>query len=137
MENCIFCKIVAGDIPAEKVFEDTYTVAFLDVRPANKGHLLVIPKEHHANIYEISEQAWADVMKTVKVVSPALKKATEADGVNIVMNNEPAAGQVVMHAHVHIVPRFKNKGNHYGWSGHETYAAGEATSTAEKIRSEI
>lgn len=135
--SCVFCKILAGEIPSTKVFEDRYTVAFLDIRPANKGHVLVIPREHHSNIYEIPDSALCDMVKTAKQIALALKKATNADGINILMNNDRAAGQDVFHAHMHVVPRFAEKGHHYYWNGHETYNEGEAEEIAQKIRAAL
>lgn len=110
MEECIFCKIVAGSIPSEKVYEDEHTYVFLDIKPVHLGHTLVIPKVHAEDIFDIKEKDWLEVMKTVHLFAPKIKTATGADGVNIIMNNKRSAGQLVDHAHVHIVPRFKNDG---------------------------
>jgi histidine triad (HIT) family protein len=104
MENCIFCKIVKGEIPSEKIYEDEMVLAFLDAGPVNLGHTLVVPKKHFENIYDLEENTLAHLMKIVKKISIALKKFG-ADGVNITMNNDRAAGQVVFHSHIHIIPR--------------------------------
>ena len=108
--DCIFCKIVAGEIPAYKIYEDDLAVAFLDIHPVHPGHTLVIPKAHAANVFEISSKDWAGVAEAVRQVAGAIETGMEADGVNILMNNREHAGQVIFHAHVHLVPRFKGDG---------------------------
>lgn len=133
MPDCIFCKITRGEIPSYKVYEDDKTLAFLDIHPVSPGHVLVIPKDHATNIFEISSQSWADVQETVRKIAVALEKAVEADGVNLMMNNREHAGQVVDHVHVHLIPRFKGDGLKL-WS-HKEYKEGEAEATVEKIRS--
>lgn len=135
MSDDIFLKIIAGEIPAHKVYEDEYTYAFLDATPNNPGHTLVIPKERYKDIYEIPEEVLSHVMNTVKKVAIAVKKATNADGINIGMNNEPAAGQLVFHAHIHVIPRFKDDGLKH-W-GRKEYKEGEAEKVAESIRAEL
>jgi histidine triad (HIT) family protein len=134
--DCIFCKIIAKEIPADIVFEDAYTLAFLDIHPTSKGHTLIVPKEHHVSIYEIPDTALCDVMKTVKKLAIAAKKGLGADGVNITMNNEPAAGQIVFHAHIHMIPRFSKDGLH-GFSHGAPYPEKEALTIAEKIRAAL
>ncbi len=106
----LFAKIIRGEIPSTKIYEDENTFAFLDITPVNKGHVLVIPKTFYRNILDIEEEDWCRLMETVRTIATAVKKATNADGINIVMNNEPAGGQEVFHAHVHIVPRFNGDG---------------------------
>jgi len=110
MEDCIFCKIVNGEIPCQKVYENDKILAFLDISPIHKGHTLVIPKEHHENILDIPDETLAELAKTAKKVSKAVKKATNADGFNVTQNNGAAAGQAVFHFHLHIIPRFKDDG---------------------------
>lgn len=133
MPDCIFCNIVRGELPSYKVFEDDATLAFLDIHPVQPGHILVIPKNHAGNIFEISSEDWAHVQETVRKVAVALEKAVNADGVNLMMNNREHAGQVVDHAHVHLIPRFKSDGLKI-WP-HKQYKEGEAEETAKKIRS--
>lgn len=133
--DCIFCKIVAGDIPSEKVFEDAETLAFLDIMPNNHGHTLVIPKKHHKNLLDMPEATWLDMMKTVHALAPIVKKAMGAEGINIAMNNEAAANQAVFHAHVHIIPRFAGD-PHKPWVG-TPYKDGEAKKVADKIRERL
>lgn len=132
MQENVFKKIIAGEIPAARVYEDERTLAFLDINPTNKGHTLVVPKEEYENMYDLPEELFCSVMKTVKRIAPAIKKAMQADGINLIMNNEPAAGQIVPHAHVHIVPRFQGDGFKH-WQG-RPYEEGEAEQVAEAIR---
>lgn len=109
VENCIFCKIVKGEIKSQKVYEDEETLAFLDINPVNKGHVLVIPKEHYENIFDIPREKLNKVMEIVQKVAIAQKKIG-ADGVNIVSNNGKAAEQHVFHLHIHVIPRYYNDG---------------------------
>lgn len=133
--DCLFCNIIKGAEPASKIYEDEHTYAFLDINPTNPGHALVVPKEHAVNIYDISDDALCSVMKTAKKLAPVIKKAVGADGVNIMMNNERAAGQIIDHAHVHIVPRFNDDGFRH-WKG-VSYKEGEIEQMAEKIRAQL
>ncbi len=135
-ENCIFCKIVAGEIPAEKVYEDSEVLGFLTLSPNNKGHVLVIPKDHIENIYGFSDELACRIILATKKIAIAVKNGLDADGVNIIMNNEEAAGQVVFHSHTHIVPRFNNDGLHTNLPIKE-YLAGEMSEFGEKIKKEV
>ncbi|HWO07468.1 MAG TPA: HIT family protein [Candidatus Paceibacterota bacterium] len=132
MPNCIFCKIIRGELPSTKIYEDETTLAFLDIHPVNPGHTLVVPKEHAENIFEISPEQWAAVQETVRRVAIAIEKGLQADGVNVNMNNREHAGQVVDHAHVHLIPRFKGDG--FAHWPHSNYQEGEAVATADKIK---
>jgi histidine triad (HIT) family protein len=136
MENCIFCKIVKGEIPCEKIYEDSNVLAFLDIEPINIGHSLVIPKEHFKDIHETPESLVAHMMQAVKKISTALRTSLPCDGVNVTMNNEGAAGQVIFHAHIHVIPRFENDGFE-SWQGKRKYREGEMQKTVEKITSSI
>lgn len=132
MNDCIFCKIVRGEISSYKVYETDETLAFLDINPVAKGHLLVIPKgSDSSNIFDISAHEWSAVMETVRIVSIALEKSLGADGVNIMMNNREHAGQIIFHPHVHLIPRFKGDGLKL-WP-HGSYKEGEAAEVAEAI----
>jgi len=131
MDECIFCKIIKGELPCSKVFEDEKFFAFLDIGPVNKGHTLVIPKKHYKNLFDMPEEELKGYMEAIQKVSKAVMKGVDADGVNINMNNESAAGQVVMHAHVHIIPRFNGDGLKLWPQG--KYEEGEADKTREKI----
>ena len=133
--GCVFCKIVAGELPSLKVYEDDATLAFLDIHPVNPGHTLVVPKRHSKNIFDVSSQDWTAVTRVVQNLAHAIEKAVSADGININMNNREHAGQVVEHLHVHIIPRFKGDGFKL-W--HQTsYKDGEATAVQEKIRAQL
>jgi len=135
MADCIFCKIVRGELPSYKVYEDEHTMAFLDINPVNAGHTLVVPKNHSTNIFDIAPEDWAAVSETVRKLSGPIEKAVVADGVNIAMNNREHAGQVVGHPHVHIIPRHKSDG--FKLMPQKKYAEGEAEPVAAKIRAEI
>ncbi|HWB34325.1 MAG TPA: HIT family protein [Candidatus Paceibacterota bacterium] len=132
MDNCIFCKIVRGDIPSYKVYEDVNTVAFLDIHPVNPGHTLVIPKKHSYNLLDIEAVDWAAVAETTRIVARILHEVLAADGINLQMNNREHAGQLVDHPHVHIIPRYKNDGLRH-WPG-KSYQPGEAEAIVEKVK---
>ena len=106
--DCIFCKIVAGEIPSFKLFEDEATLAFMDINPANEGHALVVPKEHAPDLYAVSDEALARTSVTAKRVAAALARTLNPDGLNLVQCNGAAAAQSVMHFHVHVLPRAKD-----------------------------
>jgi len=135
MPDCIFCKIVRGELPSYKVYEDEKTLAFLDIRPINAGHTLVVPKAHSKNIFDISSEDWQRVAEVVRNLANTIEKAILADGINIAMNNREHAGQVVDHAHVHIIPRFKGDG--FKLWAQRPYKDGEAESTLAKIRAAL
>jgi histidine triad (HIT) family protein len=105
---CVFCAIVKGDVPAEIVYEDEVTLAFMDIHPAAQGHTLVIPKGHFRNIYDIEEEALLATARTTMKVARAVRAAFEPDGLNILQANEPGGYQSVFHFHFHIVPRWKD-----------------------------
>jgi histidine triad (HIT) family protein len=107
--SCVFCKIARKQASASLVYEDENVMAFLDIRPLNEGHTLVIPKEHYVTIFEIPEELVAHLHRIVKRVALAVKKATEADGISIIQQNGKAAGQEIFHLHVHVIPRFDGK----------------------------
>lgn len=135
MEPSIFTKIINREIPAEILFEDEDTIAILDIAPSSPGHTLVIPKKPVRNVLETDEATWLSVMKTVRKIAPGVRKAVDADGLNIHSNNEAAAGQVVFHMHIHLIPRFKDDG--LKMFAHTSYEEGEAARVAEKIRTAI
>ena len=131
-ENCIFCKLANGDIPTATVYEDEYLRAIMDAAPANKGHIIILPKSHAANIYEIEDEYVSRAFVLAKKLAVALKKLTGCDGVNILQNNGEAAGQTVFHFHVHVIPRFKNDDRTIVWKP-TSYEDGEASEVAKKI----
>ncbi len=135
-ENCIFCKIVSGEVSANKIYEDDETLAFLDILPANPGHALIIPKDHFENIYTIPVLTWVRVQMTVQKVALAVKNALGVDGINIIMNNESAAGQAVPHVHIHVIPRDADDGLKH-WPGKAYAEPAEAESIAEQIATEL
>ncbi|HEM3701814.1 TPA: HIT family protein [Streptococcus suis] len=111
MSDCIFCKIVAGEIPASKVYEDDHVLAFLDITQVTKGHTLVIPKKHYRNVLDMDAETAGQVFSVVPALARQLKEKLAASGLNIVNNNEEVAGQTVFHTHIHLLPRFdKNDG---------------------------
>lgn len=107
MENCIFCKIANGEIPAATLYEDENFRVILDLGPASKGHALILPKTHAANIYELSDEMAAKAMILAKKMATAMTAALKCDGFNIVQNNGECAGQTVFHFHMHLIPRYK------------------------------
>ena len=115
MENCIFCKIAAGEIPSNTIYEDDSFRVILDLGPATKGHALVLPKNHYADLFEIPEEVLADAAKVAKKVAGTMKEKLSCDGLNLVQNNGETAGQTVMHFHLHIIPRYKDDGQHILW----------------------
>ncbi|MBI2208748.1 HIT family protein [Candidatus Woesearchaeota archaeon] len=133
MPDCIFCKIVKGDIPAAKVYEGSKFIAFLDISPANKGHVLIIPKEHYERLEEMPNPDGKEFGELQVKIAKAVMKATNAEGFNLLLNNGKAAGQEVMHAHMHIQPRFGTDDFHYKWT-HKKYEEGEMKQFQEKIR---
>lgn len=131
-ENCIFCKLANGDIPTATVYEDEYLRAIMDAAPANKGHIIILPKSHAANIYELEDEYVSRAFVLAKKLAVALKKLTGCDGVNILQNNGEAAGQTVFHFHVHVIPRFKNDDCTIVWKP-TSYEDGEASEVGKKI----
>jgi len=134
-EKTIFEKIVAGEIPSYKIYEDDDVFAFLDISPNQYGHTLVISKKPFKNILDLSPEITCKLFQAVQKIAVAIKKAVQADGINILMNNESSAGQIVFHAHVHIVPRYENDGGYHG--KHLTYPEGKADEIAEKIKANL
>ncbi len=128
--DCIFCKIVNNEVPAVKIYENEHVLAFLDIQPVNFGHTLVIPKDHFENVYVIPAEEWCRINLAVQQVALAVKNGADADGVNLIMNNESGAGQVVPHAHIHVIPRY-NEDGHKNWD-HKTYTDAEQMSEISK-----
>lgn len=129
--GCLFCKIVAGELPSFKVYEDEHTLAFLDIHPVAKGHTLVVPKIHATNIFDIDAVSWGHVAETARIVAKKLEAALDMGGVNLAMNNRDIAGQVIDHPHVHLIPRFAGDGLRQ-WP-HGKYEEGEAEEMRRKI----
>lgn len=114
-EDCIFCKIVAGEIPSFKLYEDEHTLAFMDINPANRGHALTIPKAHTPNLFEAPDEILASAVATARKVAKAVQKTVNPDGINLVQANGPGAAQSVFHLHLHVVPRFTDDNLKLNW----------------------
>ncbi len=110
-DDCLFCKIAAGEIPSRKIYEDSDLIAIMDLNPTSKGHSLIIPKEHCTNIYDIDEDIAAKVMKTAKKLATKMTVALNCDGFNLLQNNGETAGQTMFHFHMHLIPRYKDADN--------------------------
>lgn len=132
MNNCIFCKIIEGDIPSTKIYEDDLVFAFMDISPINKGHILVIPKEHCIASSSIPEDVAGRMFHVGSRIGVALRRGLDYDGFNLHLADGTCAGQVVMHAHLHIVPRGVEDGFHWNWRQLK-YEDNEAQEAAEKI----
>jgi histidine triad (HIT) family protein len=132
MRDCIFCRIAAGELPAARVLETPLILAFLDIAPVNYGHTLVIPKAHHQNLLELPDGLWTEMGRVCRRVAQALRAALSAQGFNIGMNNFEAAGQVVFHAHIHVIPRYYTDGLQL--FPQESYKPGDLEKTGEQLR---
>ena len=131
-DKCIFCKIANGEIPAKTLYENEQFRVILDLGPATKGHALILPKNHFANLYELPEETAADVMKLAKKMATQMTEKLCCDGFNLVQNNGEAAGQTVPHFHLHLIPRYKGDGQNINW------VPGEASQDElEAVRKEI
>ena len=115
-DNCIFCKIAAGEIPSKTLYEDEQFRVILDLGPATKGHALILPKEHYANLYELPEDMAGAVLKLAKKMATVMTEKLGCDGFNLVQNNGEVAGQTVFHFHMHLIPRYENDGQVIGWN---------------------
>lgn len=115
MNDCLFCKIVSGDIPSHKVFEDESHLAFLDIFPASLGHTLVIPKEHHIDIHSIPADKYGELAARAKVVADLLMQKLDSQGTTIMQMNRSAGWQTVFHAHIHVIPRWDSDNLHKPW----------------------
>lgn len=116
MDNCIFCKIANGEIPAATLYEDEDFRVIMDLGPASKGHSLILPKAHAANLFELPEETAKKAMVVAKKVGARLKEGLGADGLNLVQNNGEAAGQTVFHFHMHLIPRYKDDTVGISWT---------------------
>lgn len=110
-DNCIFCKLANGDIPTNMIYEDDMFAVILDASPATRGHALILPKEHAANIYELSDETASRIFVLAKKMAAKMTELLKCDGFNIVQNNGEVAGQTVFHFHMHLIPRYKGDGN--------------------------
>ena len=115
-DDCIFCKIANGEIPTNSIYEDEKFRVILDMGPATKGHALILPKEHYANLYELPEDWAAEAMVLAKRMAGSMTEKLGCDGFNLVQNNNPCAGQTVFHFHLHLIPRYENDGQEILWN---------------------
>jgi len=133
LDDCIFCKIVAGEISASKIYEDDKILAFLDIKPVNPGHTLIISKDHFADFLQAPDEIICQMTLVTKKIGQKILDSRLGQGVNITNNIKSAAGQVVNHIHIHVIPRLENDGFEL-WHGRE-YAEGEEKKIAEKLKS--
>lgn len=133
MESCIFCRIIAGEIPSTKIYEDDLVLAFMDISPINFGHILVIPKEHHHSSASIPEHIGGRMFYVASRIGVACKRSLDYDGFNLHLADGTCAGQVVMHAHLHVVPRGLDDGFHWNWRQLKYESDDVRRETAEKI----
>ena len=131
-DDCIFCKLANGEFPTRKIYEDENFVVFMDLGPATKGHSLVVPKEHYADIYEMPADLLGEAMKVAQKVATKMTEALHADGFNILQNNGEAGGQTVFHFHMHLIPRY-NDDNALGFWAPLTLSAEELDQTLAEI----
>jgi histidine triad (HIT) family protein len=136
MMDCIFCKIVAGQIPALKIYENDHVLSFLDIGPLADGHLLVIPKKHYSRLDEMSGDEVAAVARVLPELADAVVRATGAQGYNVLQNNGRVAGQLVDHVHFHIIPRMPDDGLGYRWNA-KKYPAGKDKQLQQEIIAEL
>jgi len=133
--DCIFCKIISGELPSAKVYEDEQVVAFLDIHPVRPGHTLVVPKTHCNDLFDCDPEVGAQMIKAAQKVGRAVIKGTGAEGVNFGINSGAAAGQVIFHLHMHVIPRKEGDGLKL-W-GQQEYGEGEMVEIAEKIKASL
>ena len=131
--NCIFCKIANGEIPSRTIEENEMLRVVLDVSPATKGHALILPKEHSRNLYDLPDETATEVVKMAKKVALKMKEKLHCEGVNLVQNNEEAAGQTVFHFHMHVIPRYVKDGQVIGWKPEE-YTNEELDAIANELK---
>lgn len=136
MTETVFLKIIAREIPAEIVYEDEHTLAFLDIAPNTPGHTLVIPKKYAKNIFDVDEETLAQVMRTVRKLAPIVRDAVGAKGVHINSNHEHEGGQEVFHLHFHIIPRMSREEFEFCWPKHRLEETSGAE-VAERIRASL
>lgn len=132
MNDCLFCKIIAKEIPSSGVYEDEHVVAFLDIHPVHPGHVLVVPKRHSESLHDAEPETLHRLIEVTQKIARAVLVATGAVGFNLEQNNGSVAGQVIPHLHLHVIPRFENDGLKH-WPG-GSYAEGEAALLAQRIQ---
>ncbi|MCG8326704.1 MAG: HIT family protein [Chitinophagales bacterium] len=137
MSNCIFCRIINGEIPASTVYEDEKVIAFMDIAPINSGHVLVIPKQHVQDVFTLDESLGGHLYQVAVRISKALKHTDlKCEGINLLQNNGVAAFQEVMHVHLHIIPRYRGDGMRVKW-GAKAARRSELEAAAEAIKQQL
>lgn len=132
-DNCIFCKLANGDIPTNAIYEDEEFKVILDASPATRGHALILPKNHFANIYEVDDETAAKILPLAKKVATHMKETLGCAGVNILQNNGEEAGQTVFHLHVHLIPRYEGGKHILDWS-HESFSDDEMKNICNELK---
>lgn len=135
--DCIFCKIVSGDIPSVTIYENDEFKVILDRFPASRGHILIVPKAHIENIYEIEPECAGRLFELTTRFASILKRALGNEGLNIIQNNGAVAGQTVFHYHLHMIPRYKDDGMQLGWTNNEDITIEELEDYAKQIKKEM
>ena len=137
MNDCVFCEIANGALPCAKVWEDGDLLAFMDIGPIVKGHVLIVPKTHYESIEGIPDRLWEKLCLLAKRVAEAQRKTLGAEGVNLMQNNGTVAGQEVPHLHLHVIPRFSGDGHRWNWNPKSYASLDEAADLAKRLRTEI
>ena len=135
-QDCIFCRIISGEIPSTTIYENSKFKVIMDIAPANKGHVLILPKEHYDNIYDIDTATAGELFELAVMTARALKSVLDCDGMNILQKNGTVAGQTVFHFHMHIIPRYEGDTVNIGWK-ELSYEDGEMEQLREAIRKEM
>jgi histidine triad (HIT) family protein len=135
-KDCLFCRIINGDIPSSKVYEDEFVYAFLDIAPGFPGHTLIVPKKHYKNILDMDAKETSHIFAAVQKIAPAMMKVTGAEGFHVLQNNNEAAGQTVFHTHFHVIPRKADDGMTL-WTPTSYENKEKMLEMAQKIRNEI
>lgn len=131
-DNCIFCKIIAGEIPSATVFEDAHFKAIMDISPAAKGHVIILSKRHEANLYELDDETAMKAIPVARKIAKAIQEELQCDGINLLQNNGESAGQTIFHFHMHLIPRYQGDQVTIPWV-HKAYEEGEAAALAAAI----
>ncbi|OJI09627.1 MAG: HIT family protein [Candidatus Vogelbacteria bacterium CG10_big_fil_rev_8_21_14_0_10_49_38] len=133
MTDCLFCRIAEKEIASYVVYEDETWLAFLDINPVNLGHTLLVPKQHRRNLFDLPADLASKLGPVLQKLAGAVKSGAQADGLNVIWNNEPAAGQIIFHAHVHLVPRFVGDGLE-PWPGRRDQTKADFEQTEQAIK---
>ncbi|MBB2184683.1 HIT family protein [Lachnospiraceae bacterium MD1] len=134
--SCIFCKIIAGEIPSATIYEDGDFKVIMDISPAAKGHAIILPKKHSANLFDLDNETAEKALLVARKVAVAMQTELNCDGINLLQNNGEAAGQTVFHFHIHLIPRYNGDPVQIDWKK-DSYAEGEAAALAAAIASRI